>query len=419
VKFFDAVARKVSLIPRYNWDFGLRELGAGLSGVLSHNRSGFDALKRVFGEDLITTGSGRASLFALLKALRLPSRAEVGVPLFCCTVVFDTICRAGFTPRFIDVDLADFNVSVTDLERKARSLSAVVVVHMFGHPADLRSISRICDVPILEDCAQSLFSRFQEQETGQGATASFFSFRSGKYLSVGEASIILCHDRELRAAVTEVLSEFQVPGAVEQMRHCLATYLKSALYHRPWYGLLGYPLGRMLDKRLNLTAKAGFERKSIRRSDLAVLQRKLNGFREKVCRQRENAEYLLGHLRLKHGKLPVERPGCWSNYYQFALRFESFEQRAFVAAHLRRCGVDAAEYLDEVVEVARANHGYVGDCPNAERCSKTTLVIPHYYTLSQASLEQTVRSLNEADQLLDRRSPSMDRAQYCQPELMN
>ena len=152
---------------------------------------------------------------------------------------------------------------------------------MFGHPVDIRAISRVCTVPVVEDCAQSLFSRFQEQETGRGATASFFSFRSGKYLSVGEGSIILCQDPELRAAIRQTVAEFETPSAFEQMRHCLATYVKSALYHRPWYGLVSYPLGRMLDKRLNLTAKAGFERTSIRRCDLAVLEQRLSGFREK------------------------------------------------------------------------------------------------------------------------------------------
>jgi dTDP-4-amino-4,6-dideoxygalactose transaminase len=416
VKFFGTVARKATLIPRYNWDFGARELVAGLLGVLRHNGSGLDVLKQVFGEDLMVTGSGRASLFALLRALRLPVGAEVGVPLFCCTVVFDAIKRAGFKPRFIDIDMDDFNLSTVDLERKARSLSAVVVVHMFGHPADLRAISRICNVPILEDCAQSLFSRFQNQETGRGATASFFSFRSGKYLSVGEASIILCSEPRLRAAITEALLEFEAPGAFEQVRHCLATYLKSVLYHMPWYGLVSYPLGRLLDKRLNLTAKAGFERTSVRKSDLAVLERKLNGFREKVDQQRNNAQYLLNNLRLRHAKLPIERPDCWSNYYQFALRFESFEQRAFVARHLRSCGVDAAEYLDDVVEVARSHYGYAGDCPNAERCSKTTLVIPNYYTLSQGSLNRVVHSLNESDRLFEPESVRMNNAQHCEEE---
>ena len=281
MKFFGTVARKAGLIPRYNWDFGGREFGVGLLRVLRHNGSSFDALKQAFGEDLIATGSGRASLFALLRALRLPAGAEVGVPLFCCAVVFNAIGRAGFKPRFIDIDVHGFGMSVADLERKARSLSAVVVPHMFGHPVDIRAISRVCTVPVVEDCAQSLFSRFQEQETGRGATASFFSFRSGKYLSVGEGSIILCQDPELRAAIRQTVAEFETPSAFEQMRHCLATYVKSALYHRPWYGLVSYPLGRMLDKRLNLTAKAGFERTSIRRCDLAVLEQRLSGFRRK------------------------------------------------------------------------------------------------------------------------------------------
>ena len=50
----------------------------------------------------VWTNAGRTSLFAILKALDLPPGAEVGVPLFCCSVVFDAIRQAGLKPRFID-----------------------------------------------------------------------------------------------------------------------------------------------------------------------------------------------------------------------------------------------------------------------------------------------------------------------------
>ena len=405
MKLFGILLRRAGLIPRYNWDFGVRELGVGLASGFRNDEERFEALKQVFGEDLIVTGSGRASLFALLRALRLPAGAEVGVPLFCCPVVFDAISCAGLRPRFIDIDLHDYSISAVDLERKAQFLSVVVAVHMFGHPADLPAIMRVCDVPVIEDCAQALFSRFLGQQTGRGTTASFFSFRSGKYLSVGEGSVIVCRDPELRAAVEKTVSGFKVPGVLGESRHCLATYVKSALYHPPWYGLVSYPLGRRLDQKLNLTAKEGLEKTRMRRSDLAVLKRKLKGAHEKVNQQRNNAEYLLKNLKLRHAQLPVERPGCWSNYYQFALRFESLGQRDFVAAYLRRCGIDAAAYLDDVVRVATSRYGYAGDCPNAELCSRTTLVIPHYYTLSQGCLEEVVRHVNEADALLDRWKP--------------
>ena len=42
----------------------------------------------------VFTTSGRASLYAILTSLDLPLGARVGVPLFCCSVVFDTILNA-------------------------------------------------------------------------------------------------------------------------------------------------------------------------------------------------------------------------------------------------------------------------------------------------------------------------------------
>ncbi len=389
-------AQSVGLIPRYNWDFGLRELITGLLALFGRKQPSDNSLQ-FFGARPIFTASGRASLFAILRGLQLPPRAEIGVPLFCCAVVFEAVRQAGYRPRFIDVNPADFNMSAADLERKQKSLSAVLVVHMFGQPADVDAISSVCNVPLIEDCAQSFLSTCRGRPTGHSSIAAFFSFRSGKYLSVGEASIIYCRDASLHTRIQKVVAEFRQPGILGQTRHCLSTYLKSSLYHRPWYGAVSCRLGKRLDSSLNLTARSGFEAAQITQCDLAVLSHKLDGCGDRVECQRQNALYLLKNLRVRHARLPSERPGCQSNYYQFPLRFRTTEQRDAVAAHLYRCGVDTAKYLDDLVCTAKKSYFYDGDCPEAERLSKTTLVIPHYYSLSPRSLAHVCSCINEAD----------------------
>jgi len=390
--------RSAGLIPRYNWDFSLRDLETALLGAIGRNGVYNCSLREVFGPWPIFTASGRASLFAILKALGLVPGAQVGVPLFCCPVVFQAVEQAGFRPRFIDVAPEDFNMSVADLGRKQASLAAVVVVHMFGQPADLAGISRVCRAPLIEDCAQSLFSTCDGQPTGKQCPVAFFSFRSGKYLSVGEASVIVCRDSRLREAIERLVEGFNQTSLPREVLHYLSTYFKSALYHRPWYGAVSYHLGKLVDKKLDLTAKSGFEAARITRGDLAVLEGKLTGFQDRVDQQRRNALYLLDHLKVRHAVLPTERPGCKSNYYQFALRFRNTQQRNFAASYLHQCGVDAAKYLDEVVSVAKESYGYAGDCPQAEQLSKTTLVIPHYYSLSQGCLARVCCAVNEADE---------------------
>jgi dTDP-4-amino-4,6-dideoxygalactose transaminase len=391
------IHEKINLIPRYNWDYRLFDLSKALPAVF---RDGLDlagTFERIFGQRPILTTSGRASLYAILKSLNLPEGSYVGVPLFCCPVVFDAIEQAGLVPKFIDINLADYNVSAADLEKKSNHLSAVVVVHMFGHPADMDLISKVCgDIPIVEDCAQSLFSKYKGRYTGFESTASFFSFRSGKYISAGEGSAIFCSDSSLQSAIRDLVERFEEWGVLQEISHCSATFMKSFFYQKPWYGLFGSPIGRMLDKRLNLTAKTGFILKQISKCDSQTIDRRINTFLEKINKQRQNALVLLRKIRIEQAILPIEKEDCISNYYQFAIRFRDSDQRNILAEYLLKSGIDSAKYLDDVVDLTRNRYGYTGDCPNAELSSKTVLVIPHHYTLSDKELNYIAGTLNEA-----------------------
>jgi dTDP-4-amino-4,6-dideoxygalactose transaminase len=193
---------------------------------------------------------------------------------------------------------------------------------------------------------------------------------------------------------------FEEWSILQEISHCSATFMKSFFYQKPWYGLFGSPIGRMLDKRLNLTAKNGFECRQISKGDSAIIGRRIEGFIKEVNKQRENALALLTKIRIEEAILPIEKEGCFSNYYQFAIRFPGQTQRDLVAEYLLRSGIDSAKYLDEVADLARDRYGYSGDCPNAELASKTALVIPHHYTLSDKELNYIADTLNEAGRQL-------------------
>ena len=395
------IQEKIGLIPRYNWDYRLSDLTQALKGIITDKLNLEGPIERIYGQRPIFTTSGRTSLYLILKSLKLPEKSYVGVPLFCCPVVFDAIVQANLIPKFVDIDSDDYNLSVSDLNEKKESLSAVVVVHMFGHPADMDSISKVCkEIPIIEDCAQSLFSRYKGNYTGFQSTASFFSFRSGKYISAGEGSAIFCNNSMLRDSIAGISKTLEEWNFFQEIFHCMATYIKSTLYHRPWYGTLGYPIGRLLDRKLNLTAKNGFILRRISKADLKILDDRIGAFSSRIDQQRQNALYYLEKLKIKNASLPFEKEGCFSNYYQFAIRFKDTTQRDFVADYLMKHGIDSAKYLDDIIDVAKETYGYIGDCPNAELCSKTVLVIPHYYNLSYQDMDHILNTLNDSDKLL-------------------
>ncbi len=393
---------RMSLIPRYNWDYTLADYLRSLPSVYREPFLTEKSLKEIFGKEPILTTSGRVSQYLILKALNLPEGSSVGVPLFVCPIVFEAILKANLTPKFLDIDLDDYTLSIEDLTKKKDALSAVIAVHMFGHPADMDPIFELCGkVPVIEDCAQALFSKYKGDYMGMRSSASFYSFRSGKYISAGEGSAIFAEDPSLYEAVKKSAETLPEWRAAEELIHCSAVYIKSTLYHKPWYGLLGQPVGKLLDRRFNITSKTGLKLGKISRTDRITIKDKIQSQRAKIDQQRQNSFYFLNNLRLNHVSLPREKPFCESNYYQFAIRLPSRETRDFMADYLFENGIDAAKYLDDVVDIARDNYGYSGDCPNAERCAESVLIIPNHYTLSDRDLEKIVRVLNHFQDVTD------------------
>ena len=65
-----------------------------------------------------------------------------------------------------------------------------------------------------------------------------------------------------------------------------------------------------------------------------------------------------------------------------------------MASFLLKRGIDSAKYLDDIVEIARHNYGYAGGCPVAERCAKTVLLVPCYYTLSKNDIAEIAAAIN-------------------------
>lgn len=385
---------RIRLIPRNNWDYGFKALSRALSGIFNPSAQAPNT-ERVFQRRPVWTTSGRTSLYAILKSLDLPANAKVGVPLFCCSVVFNAICQAGLSPCFIDSNMNDCNLSAGDLLKKRGDLAAVIAVHMFGNPCDMGAISSIADpLPLIEDCAQSIFSTCNGKQTGLLSTASFFSFRCGKYISAGEGSAIFCREPKLQKKVEQLVNSFDSWSVSRMIIYSLMTFSKAVLYSPPWYGLVGHPVGMRLDKKLNLTAKDGFEKAKISSTCLALIDARIAHFQKQISIQREWAHLLLDALKPDGYSLPVEGDDCSSNWFQFALRFQNTSLRDAMADHLFDQGIDTSKYLDTIADEARTTFGYTGDCPNAELLSKTVLLVPIHYTLNASDMEHIIHSIN-------------------------
>lgn len=124
-------------------------------------------------------------MWRFLEIADLPEGSEVLVAAYNYYVVVRVLMQRGLRPVFVDIDRETLSMDPDDLRRKlSRSSSLVVVTHMFGVPADMAAIVRICEqhgVALFEDCAHGVGTIAHGRHVGcfgDGALFSFGPFKS-------------------------------------------------------------------------------------------------------------------------------------------------------------------------------------------------------------------------------------------------
>ena len=385
----------IGLLPAELWDYKFRDIFHGLAAALGPLRANRMVDIPGLGH-CIPTRSARAGLITAIRALNLPPGARIGVPLYCCPVVFKAIKAAGCIACFIDVDYSTYCMSAEDLFAKRSQLDAVIAVHMFGNLCNMTSFQEVAqDIPIIEDCAQSLGSKFDGRVAGSFGTISAFSFRSGKYLSVGEGGALFSRHSEILSRLSQLISEMPVPDRADECMHVAKTYIRSMLRSKPLYGVVGYPLWNLYNKKVDYTAKTPVVLSQSYRSDLAIAINRLALLDSAIERQRTNADFYSRALKLDASMLCSEKPGTFYNRFLYPITFPSSEHRDLIAAYLFRQQIDTSKPYQDIPEVAATHYGYKGDCPVAEQIAKRVLVIPSYYSLKKRDVERIAQRLNE------------------------
>ncbi len=151
----------------------------------------------------VLTSSATAALWMALRAFGVKRGDEVLVPSHTAFPTVEAVCFARAVPVFVDVD----DSYTVDLEDAAGKISPRTVgfipVHLYGHPADLPGIRRLCaerSLWLLEDCAQAHGATWQGRKVGTFGRAGAFSFYPSKNLTVmGDGGLLVTDDPDIAA----------------------------------------------------------------------------------------------------------------------------------------------------------------------------------------------------------------------------
>lgn len=150
----------------------------------------------------IGVGNGTDAIYIILKMLGIGQGDEVITVSNSWISTSETITQSGARPVFIDIVNDYFTIDTELIEKKITDRTkAIIPVHLYGQPADMDRITKLCEkykLYLIEDCAQAHFAEYHGNMVGTFGIAASFSFYPGKNLGAyGDAGAIITNSDEL------------------------------------------------------------------------------------------------------------------------------------------------------------------------------------------------------------------------------
>ena len=153
----------------------------------------------------VAVSNGTVSLELALSALELPLGSEVILPSFTIVSCLEAVLRNGLRPVLVDCDPRTYCMNMVEVERAVtQNTSAIMPVHIYGHPVDMDALLAITsrhNLKIVEDAAEVHGATCQVhgkwEKCGSFGEISSFSFFANKNITCGEGGMVLTDDEEL------------------------------------------------------------------------------------------------------------------------------------------------------------------------------------------------------------------------------
>lgn len=150
----------------------------------------------------VATVNGTTALELLLVAAGIGSGSRVVLPDWTFAATANAIIHAGATPVFVDVMTESWTLDPVLVAQaiKRDGAAAVVAVHVGGHPPDMDALAALCrdaGLPLFEDAAGAIGSRYRGRPAGGLGDAAIFSFNGNKLVTAGGGGAIVTDDEAL------------------------------------------------------------------------------------------------------------------------------------------------------------------------------------------------------------------------------
>jgi perosamine synthetase len=152
-------------------------------------------------KNIFAVANGTAAIHLAYLGLGLQPGDEVIVPAFGFMAVANVALHMNLKPVFADVDPETWCITAETIERKiTKKTRAIVPVHTYGVVCDMPPIIELAKrhgIFVIEDCAESFFSKLNGIYCGKFGDVSTFSLHATKTIATGEGGLTTCNDDQV------------------------------------------------------------------------------------------------------------------------------------------------------------------------------------------------------------------------------
>jgi len=285
---------------------------------------------------------------------------EVIVPVNTYIATTETVSMVGAKPVFVDHEEQSFNIDPTKIEENiSPRTKAIVVVHLYGQPADMDPILAVAkkhQVMVIEDCSQAHLAEYKGRKVGTYGPVGTFSFYPGKNLGAyGEAGAVITNEEDLY----QRMLRYRQHGAVVRYVHDIEGH--------------------------------NYRMEELQAAVLGVKLKHLEKWTE--ARRNVAARYRTLLIDVPQVKVPVEMPTGRHVYHLFVVRAQRREE---LATYLREKGIETGLHYPSPLHLQEAykyRNYKQGDFPVAEQACREILSLPIYPEMTEDQTNYVVDTI--------------------------
>ena len=157
--------------------------------------------------NIAALSSGTAAIHLALILAGVQKNDNVICSSFTFSASVNPIKYLGANPIFIDSDKESWNMcpelltkAIKDGIKNNKKPKAIILVHLYGMPAKLEELIAVAnsfEIPLIEDAAEALGSKYKNQQLGTFADFGIYSFNGNKIITTSGGGALVCKNKKL------------------------------------------------------------------------------------------------------------------------------------------------------------------------------------------------------------------------------